>query len=155
MKLSHADAPPSFQPGKPVGNVYYGACSWTDRTLIDAGTFYPVNARTAADRLAHYASQFPIVEVDATYYALPAERNAHLWVERTPPGFVFNIKAFGMFTHHPVPVGGLPEAVKDLLSNAAAAKNRVYLRDLPGEALTLLWEMQVQALAPLAQAGKL
>jgi Protein of unknown function DUF72 len=84
MKLSHADAPPPFQPGKPVGNVYYGACSWTDRTLIDAGTFYPGNARTAADRLAHYASQFPIVEVDATYYALPSERNAHLWVERTP-----------------------------------------------------------------------
>jgi uncharacterized protein YecE (DUF72 family) len=93
MKLSHADAPPFFQPGKPVGNVYYGACSWTDRTLIDAGTFYPGNAQTAADRLAHYASQFPIVEVDATYYALPSERNAHLWVERTPSGFVFNIKA--------------------------------------------------------------
>ena len=82
MKLSHADAPPPFQPGKPVGNVYNGACSWTDRTLIDAGTFYPQSVRTAADRLAHYASQFPIVEVDATYYALPSERNAHLWVKR-------------------------------------------------------------------------
>jgi hypothetical protein len=54
-----------FQPGKPVGNIYYGACSWTDRTLIDADTFYPANARTATDRLAHYASQFPIVEADA------------------------------------------------------------------------------------------
>jgi Protein of unknown function DUF72 len=74
MKLSHADAPPPFQPGKPVGNIYYGACSWTDRTLIDAGTFYPANARTATDRLTRYASQFPIVEVDATYYAL--RRNA-------------------------------------------------------------------------------
>jgi hypothetical protein len=53
-----------FQPGKPVGNIYYGACSWTDRTLIHAGTFYPANAQTAADRLVHYASQFPIVEVE-------------------------------------------------------------------------------------------
>ena len=51
----HVDAPPPFQPGKPVGNIYYGACSWTDRTLIDAGTFYSATARTAADRLAYYA----------------------------------------------------------------------------------------------------
>ena len=80
----------SFEPGKPIGNVYYGTCSWTDRTLIDAGTFYPATARTAAERLTHYASQFPIVEVDATYYALLSERNAHLWVDRTPPGFVLN-----------------------------------------------------------------
>ena len=68
--------PLPFQPGKPIGNVYYGSCSWTDRTLIDAGTFYPASARTAADRLTYYASQFPIVEVDATYYALPSERCA-------------------------------------------------------------------------------
>lgn len=85
MTARPAGPPAPFQPGKPVGNVYYGACSWTDRTLIDAGTFYPGNAQTVADRLAHYASQFPIVEVDATCYALPSARNAHLWVERTPP----------------------------------------------------------------------
>jgi uncharacterized protein YecE (DUF72 family) len=128
MKLSRADAPPSFQPGKPVGNVYYGACSWTERTLIDAGTFYPGNARTAADRLAHYASQFPIVEVDATYYALPTERNARLWLDRTPSGFVFNIKAFGLFTHHAAVVGRLPAAVKELLPAAIAGKSRVQTR---------------------------
>ena len=76
----------AFQPGKPVGNVYYGACSWTDRTLIEGGTFYPGNARTAAGSAgSHYASQFPIVEVDATYYALPSERNAHLWVDERRP----------------------------------------------------------------------
>jgi hypothetical protein len=86
----------AFPAGQADRQFYYGACSWTDRTLIDSGTFYPSSVKTAADRLAHYASQFPIVEVDATYYALPSERNAHLWVDRTPPGFVFNIKAFGL-----------------------------------------------------------
>jgi uncharacterized protein YecE (DUF72 family) len=131
MTLSHADAPPPFQPGKPVGNIRYGACSWTDRTLMDAGTLYPVNAQTAADRLAYYASQFPIVEVDATYYALPSERNAHLWVDRTPSGFVFNIKAFGLFTHHPVVVERLPAAVKELLPAAIVEKRRIYLREHP------------------------
>jgi hypothetical protein len=95
-----------FQPGNPVGNIYYGACSWTDQTLIDASTFYPATAQTAADRLAYYASQFPIVEVDATYYAIASERNAQLWVDRTPADFVLNIKVFGLFTHHPIVVSG-------------------------------------------------
>ena len=144
------------QPGKPVGNVYYGACSWTDRTLIDAGTFYSANTRTAADRLAHCASQFPIVEVDATYYALPSERNTHLWVERTPPGFVFDVKAFGLFTHHPVVVERLPAAVKELLPAAIAEKSRVYLRDIPPRRREkLIWQMQTQALASLVAPGKL
>ena len=154
MTVPPADPALTFQPGKP-GNIYCGACSWTDRTLIDAGTFYPATVRTAADRLRYYASQFPIVEVDATYYALPSERNAHLWVERAPPGFVFNIKAFGLFTHHPVVVERLPSAVKALLPANAAGKTRIYLRDVPKEAETLIWEMQAQALAPLAAAGKL
>jgi uncharacterized protein YecE (DUF72 family) len=48
--------------------------------------------------------------VDATYYALPSEQNARLWVERTPPGFVFNIKAFGLLTQHPVDPRRLPDS---------------------------------------------
>jgi hypothetical protein len=59
MTVRPTGQPLPFQLGRPIDNVYYGACSWTDRTLIDAGTFYPPSVRTAADRLAHYASQFP------------------------------------------------------------------------------------------------
>jgi uncharacterized protein YecE (DUF72 family) len=73
--------------------------------------FLSAGVRTAADRLAHYASRFPIVEVDATYYAQPSERNAHIWVGRTPPGFVFNIKTFGLFTHCRAGPGGGQGAV--------------------------------------------
>jgi uncharacterized protein YecE (DUF72 family) len=142
----------------PAGQVgrqhYYGACSWTDRTPIDASTFYPPSVKTATARLTRYASQFLIVEVDATYYALPSERNAHLWVERSPPGFVFNIKAFGLFTHHPVVVERLPAAVKELLPASTAEKSRV-LRDIPEEPEKPIWEMHAQALAPLIAAGKL
>ena len=64
--------------------------------------------------------------MDATYYALPSERNAHLWVERTPRDFVFNIKPFGLFTHHPAAVERLPAAVRKLLPGALAEKSRVY-----------------------------
>jgi uncharacterized protein YecE (DUF72 family) len=155
MKLRSAGPPLPFRPGRPIENIYYGACSWTDQTLIDASTFYPATAQTAADRLAYYASQFPIVEVDATYYAIASERNAQLWVDRTPADFVLNIKVFGLFTHHPIVVKRLPAVVKELLPGSVAEKNRVYLRDLPAEVEKLVWEMQTQALAPLAAAGKL
>ena len=76
-------------------------------------------------------------------------------MDRTPPGFVFNIKAFGLFTHHPVVVERLPAAVKELLPADVAEKARVYLRDVPEHAEKLIWDMQAQALAPLLNAGKL
>ena len=77
-----------------------GTASWTDKTLIETTDFYPPDVKTAEDRLRFYAAQFKTVEVDSTYYAIPAERNAELWRERTPPGFVFNIKAFAWLTQH-------------------------------------------------------
>ena len=61
-----------------------GTASWTDRTLLESRAFYPKSAKTAADRLRYYARHFPVVEVDATYYALPSARNAAAWAERTP-----------------------------------------------------------------------
>lgn len=51
-------------------------------------------------RLKHYASEFPIVEDDSTYYALPSKRNSALWVEQTPERFTFNIKAFRLLTQY-------------------------------------------------------
>ncbi len=73
----------------------------TDPTLIKCKRFYPpgwVRAREA--RLRYYASVFPLVEVDSSYYGMPNAANSVLWAERTPPGFVFNIKAFRLFTGH-------------------------------------------------------
>ena len=61
-------------------------------------TWYPPAVRTAADRLRYYATQFDTVEVDSSFYGLPTSDTARLWAERTPPGFVFHIKAFGMLT---------------------------------------------------------
>jgi uncharacterized protein YecE (DUF72 family) len=91
-------------------NVLVGTSSWTDKSLIDSGRFYPPSAKTPDDRLRYYASQFPIVEIDSSYYGIPVEANARLWVERTPPEFAFNIKAYRLFTRHqtPAPGGGEP-----------------------------------------------
>jgi uncharacterized protein YecE (DUF72 family) len=123
--------------------------------LLASKRFYPSGAHSAADRLRFYAERFPLVEVDSTYYALPSERNSTLWVERTPPHFVFNIKAFGLLTHHPVEVRSLPGSVRELLPRAALDKKRLYPKDLPEPANELVWSAFESALRPLADAGKL
>jgi len=135
-----------------VEDIRVGTASWTDRTLITSG-WYPPEADTPAERLRFYAGRFPLVEVDAAYYALPAERTAALWAERTPDGFTFNVKAFSLFTQHPTRVAALP---KDLRPAAQqSGKDRVYLRDVPEEVTGQAWERFLAALAPLRQAGKL
>jgi uncharacterized protein YecE (DUF72 family) len=141
--------------GSPVGNVYYGTSSWTDPTLLKSKAFYPPDANKPEQRLRFYAEHFPLVEVDASFYALPSQRNAALWAERTPDHFVFNIKAFGLMTHHAVAVRSLPEALRDMLPADVAAKSRVYARDLPADAVDAVWDMFGSALRPLADAGKL
>src|ERR671931_948410 len=96
-----------------MGDILVGTASWTDRTLIESGRFYPREAKSAEARLKHYASHFPLVEIDATYYAPPAEQTAQLWAERTPPGFVFDVKAFRLFTQHPTQFKVFPKDVQE------------------------------------------
>jgi len=131
--------------------ILVGSCSWTDPTLIACGRFYPPGVTSAEARLRHYAEQFPIVEVDSTYYAPPSERNSALWAARTPDGFVFNVKAFALLTGHPARVERLPEA----LPEEARAKKNAYGKDLDAATTERLWELHRRALAPLAEAGKL
>src|SRR2546422_717978 len=68
-----------------MGQVRVGTASWTDRTLIESG-WYPPEANNPEKRLRYYARQFPLVEVGATYYALPAEQTARTGARGVPPG---------------------------------------------------------------------
>lgn len=133
------------------GPIRVGTASWTDRTLLASG-WYPADADSPEERLRHYASVFPIVEVDSTYYGLPSERNSALWVERTPPEFTFHVKAFSLMTGHPTRVRGLPKAIREELEQE---KDRLYAKDLPPDAIERVWEMFRAALMPLHSAGKL
>jgi uncharacterized protein YecE (DUF72 family) len=135
-----------------MGRVQVGTASWTDRTLLEAG-WYPPEADTPEQRLRYYARQFGLVEVDATYYALPAEQTAATWAARTPAGFTFNVKAFSLFTQHPTRVSALP---KDLRPAAEqTGKERVYLKDMDPVVVDEAWQRFLSALEPLHQAGKL
>ena len=135
-----------------MGQVQVGTASWTDRTLLESG-WYPPEADTPERRLRYYARQFGLVEVDATYYALPAEQTATAWAARTPAGFTFNVKAFSLFTQHPTRVAALP---KDLRPAAEkTGKDRVYLKDMDPALVDEAWQRFLSALEPLHQAGKL
>ncbi len=138
-----------------MAGILVGTSSWTDATLIKSGAFYPPGVNTAEKRLAFYASNFPLVEVDSSYYYLPTQRNAALWVTRTPPDFVFNIKAYSLLTQHPTRPDSLPPQVKEMVDPALLTKGGVYISDLPPEAVDIVWDEFRTALLPLDSAGKL
>jgi len=133
------------------GLIRVGTCSWTDPTMVRA--WYAPAVRTAADRLRYYAAHFDTVEVDSSFYGLPTSATARLWAERTPPGFVFHVKAFGMLTRH----GVRPQQLPSLLRAAYDFELDRYGRilhpppDLREEAFALFSD----ALEPLRTESKL
>jgi len=140
-----------------TATVLTGTCSWTDPTLVACGRFYPRATMSPAERLRFYASQFPLVEVDSTYYAPPSERNAQLWAERTPDGFVFDVKVFALLTGHGARADRLPPEMRRCLRDPAraTATRPVYLKDLTAEGVELVWESHRSGLEPLRSAAKL
>ncbi|MFF8596642.1 DUF72 domain-containing protein [Streptomyces sp. NPDC015220] len=154
-----------------MGEIMIGACSWTDPALVRSG-WYPVGSRDAEGRLRHYATRFPVVEVDSGYYALPSERNSRLWVERTPDGFVFDVKAFSLLTGHPTRRDALPEDLRGSLGSRCGTGDHHDLRDQRDRwrghqgrrefgghrdpaVLDAVWERFAEGIGPLRRAGRL
>jgi uncharacterized protein YecE (DUF72 family) len=137
------------------GTIRIGTASWTDPTMTAKGVFYPDAADTAEERLQFYASRFPLVEVDATYYALPARRTAELWRDRTPPDFTFDVKAHALMTGQPTETKRLPKAIREELPEELQQKHRIYARDLPPDLLDAVFQMFLDGLEPLRESGQL
>jgi uncharacterized protein YecE (DUF72 family) len=77
-----------------VTRIYVGTSSWSDHT-----DFYP-QGLPKNQQIRFYAQVFPIVEINSTYYRMMPKRNFSLWAERTPPGFVFDVKPYRQLTWH-------------------------------------------------------
>ncbi len=135
--------------------VVTGVAGWTDPTLLAPGVYYPADATTPEDRLRHYASEFPMVEVDATYYSFPSLQTSRRWVERTPSHFVFNIKAHSLMTGHPTNPARLPQWLKHDLPLRLRVASNVYSHHFSKAALDEVWNRFLSALAPLRESGKL
>ena len=129
--------------------VRIGTCSWADESLVKY--WYPPAVRSSEERLRYYTERFDTVEVDSTYYRLPEEAIVERWVERTPPHFVFHVKAFGMMTRHPVKLEQLPPELRE----AAHADERGRVERPSRELRSEVFARFHGALEPLRAAGKL
>lgn len=76
-----------------VGTAGFSYADWR-------GGFYPPDLKDR-DMLAFYATHFPVVEVDFTYYRLPTVKGMAGMAAKVPEGFAFCVKAFKGMTHEP------------------------------------------------------
>lgn len=74
--------------------IYIGLTGWGDHDSLYYSQTPPRN------KLKEYAGHFPIVEVDAAFYAIQPIRNAEKWVRETPENFQFIVKAYQGMTGH-------------------------------------------------------
>ncbi|MDQ0257620.1 uncharacterized protein YecE (DUF72 family) [Evansella vedderi] len=80
--------------------IWVGLTGWGDHDSLYEGS------RSTSNKLSTYASYFPVVEVDSSFYAIPPRRNIEKWVAETPETFQFIVKAYQGITGHQR--GGIP-----------------------------------------------
>ena len=97
-----------------TSSVRVGTASWTDPEFIKAGWYPPGVKDDAEGRLRYYAERFPMVEVNASFYALPTVATTASWAERTPDDFRFHVKAHQVISGHPSEPGRLPAPLREL-----------------------------------------
>ena len=78
------------------GRIRIGTQGWAYD--VWAGPFYPPGTRSV-DYLTVYARGFETVEVDSTFYAIPAAKTMRGWAQRTPDDFTFALKLPQDITH--------------------------------------------------------
>ncbi len=74
--------------------ISVGVCGWGDHhDLYTQGV-------PSRNKLSVYASHFPIVEVDASFYAIQPQKNYATWARETPDTFAFIVKPHQAMTGH-------------------------------------------------------
>lgn len=137
-----------------MGRILVGISSWTDAGLQESG-FYPPQVKTPAQRLAHYASRFPVAEIDSTYHVFARQINLAMWLGNTPPGFSFDVRAFSLFTGHPTLVASMPRAFREKFAAVLPDKPAIYPHDVTDEAFDDLWDGFRRTVETFRTAGKL
>jgi uncharacterized protein YecE (DUF72 family) len=99
--------------------IYIGVTGWGDHDTL----YENVSPR---DKLKEYGAHFPVVEVDASFYAVQPIRNAEKWVKETPKDFKFIVKAYQGMTGHQR--GDIPFETKEEMFNAFKESLSPYLQ---------------------------
>lgn len=127
--------------------IVVGTSSWSDPGFVEH--WYP-KGLPARERLPFYAERFEAVELNSSFYAIPASSTVERWAEATPEGFGFDVKLHRLLSHHAAQLKDLPPDLRDQVETTD--RGRV-IAD-PG----LVDEMirrTAEAMRPLADAGKL
>ncbi len=135
--------------------VRAGASSWADRSLIRAGSFYPRKTMTATERLGYYTGRLPLAEIATTFRFPPTPELAAQWAQRTPPGFVFDVRAWSLLTGSPT----LPDSLwPDLVTEVHPERRdrrRLYRNHLSEAGIDECWARFAHGIGPLRDAGRL
>ena len=129
--------------------VRLGTCSFADDALVKA--WYPRGVSTGERRLRYYAERFDTVEIDSSFYRLPAPETTAKWAERVPDGFVFHVKAFAPMTRHGVRHVQLPGELRAQLE----PDERGRVERMPRDVRARVFDAFREAVEPLRAAGKL
>ena len=138
-----------------ASRVLFGTTSWADRSLVQAGTFYPRKSMKARDRLAYYASRFPITEVSTTYRFPPTPELCEQWVDRSPDGFAFDIRVWSLLTGAPTLPDSLWPDLQPAVSGRHQDSRRLYASHLPDDTIDECWDRFLHSLEPLRRCGRL
>ena len=125
--------------------------------MLEDGSFYPIKTMKAEERLWWYSRFFDCVEVNSTFYAPLSAQNAVRWVKRTPPGFLFSVKAYALLTGHHLDAGRLPPPLAALLPPSARPNDRGQIENgvFGEDAREWAFAAFREGLQPLADGGKL
>ena len=127
--------------------IVVGTSSWADPGFVEH--WYPKGLPTK-ERLPFYAERFEAVELNSSFYAIPAVSTVEGWVNATPDGFRFDVKLHRLLSHHAAQLKELPPDLRD--EAETTDRGRVKLDPV------LLDEMlrrTAEAFEPLAKAGRL
>jgi uncharacterized protein YecE (DUF72 family) len=79
--------------------IRIGTCGWSYKEW--QGNFYP-SRLDSGQFLSYYAERYPVVEVDSTFYRIPAQKMVQGWRDKTPDTFGFSLKVPQAITHEKV-----------------------------------------------------
>jgi uncharacterized protein YecE (DUF72 family) len=129
------------------GRIVIGTSSWADPGFVEA--WYPPGL-PARERLPYYAQRFDAVEVNSTFYAVPAQRSVAGWVDATPDDFTFDVKLHRLLSRHSTELKALPPELRD--GADTNPRGRVILTGALQDALA---DAVLEAVQPLRDAGRL
>jgi uncharacterized protein YecE (DUF72 family) len=95
----------------------------------------PVGCCGWCEAKAKYFNDFPVIELQSTFYELPSLALASRWRALAPPEFNFNLKAWQLITHAPS-----SPTYRKLKSKLSETEHDLVGFFRPTEQVTLAWE---------------